>query len=138
MSCNTSPKNINYTKNVHGFGGDSSCNTKYLFELVIDGKNIGKKYFRNLEDNKYSHLIRVINQIRLEDVESYKVSVSVYPSDRNIYYNLEGRINQMESSSIGRCENIYIEFTKNDNGYALCSCFYTGYDHSKIFASPPN
>lgn len=134
----TKPIAITYAKNTHGFSDNFNDANKYFFELVINGIIIGKKYFGNLEETKYSHLIKLSHQIKLQDIESYKASVSIHPSEDNIVYEIEGKINQEQSSSTQRSDNLYVEFTKNDSGYAMCSCFYTGLDHNKIFASPPN
>lgn len=134
----TQPIPIQYAKSCHGFSDSNNDTTKYLFELVINGQSIGKKYFRNLEETKYSHMIKINHRIKLSDIETYKASISVYPAELPLVYELEGKINQNESSSTQRSDNMYIEFTKNDIGYAICSCFYTGLDYNKIFASPPN
>jgi hypothetical protein len=134
----TQPIPIQYAKSYHGFSDSNNDTSKYLFELIINGEVIGKKYFINLEETKYSHMIKTTHKIKLSSIESYKASVSVLPADLPLVYELEGKINQEESSSTQRSDNLYIEFTKNDIGYALCSCFYTGLDCNKIFASPPN
>ncbi len=134
----TQPINIKYARNSHGFSDPNNETSRYLFELVIDGKSIGKKYFGNLEEIKYSHLIKLNHRIKLSSIETYKATLNIFPSDDHIIYELEGQINQHESSSTQRSDNLYIEFTKNDMGYAMCSCFYTGLDRNKIFASPPN
>jgi hypothetical protein len=134
----SNPRPIKYTKSIHGFSDSNNDNNKYLFELKICGKTFGEKYFRNIEDNKYSHLIKLIDKIDFNSIDSYKAVVSVLPSDLPINYNLEGIINKDFSSSTQRSENLYIEFTSNDNGYTMCCCFYTGLDGNKIFASPPS
>ena len=134
----TQPIQIRYAKNQHGFSDPNNETCRYHFELIINGQDIGKKYFRNLEENKYSHIIRLTHKIKLCDIKSYKASISIHPSDSPLIYELEGQINQFESNSTQRNNNIYIEFTKNDMGYTMCSCFYTGLDQNKIFASPPN
>lgn len=134
----TQPIPINYVQSQHGFSDSNNKNYQYLFELIINGESIGKKYFRNLEDNKYSHLIKLNHRIKLSDIKNYKVSVSIYPSETASTYELGGDINQNESYSTQRDDNLYIEFTKNDNGFTMCSCFYVGLDHDKLFASPPN
>jgi len=138
LNNSSQPIQINYAKNNHGFSDSNNDMSKYLFELIINGQIIGKKYFGNLEDTKYSHLIKTNHKIKLSSIESYKAFVSIYPSELPLLYELEGTINQSESSSTQRSDNLYIEFTQNDNGYAVCSCFYTGLDYNKIFASPPN
>ena len=134
----TKPIQIKYIKNHVDFLNPNNNMSRYLFELLINGESIGKKYFRNLEQTKYSHLIKLNHKIKLADIHSYKVSVSIYPSDTFISYDLEGNINQDESSSTQRSDKLYIEFTKNDMGFAICSCFYMGLDKNKIFVSPPN
>ncbi len=78
------------------------------------------------------------HRILLKDIQSYKVSVSIYPIDLSMLYELEGQINNEESSSTQRSNDLYIEFTKNDAGFAMCSCFYTSLDSNKIFVSIPN
>jgi len=134
----TQPIPIKYAKSYHGFSDSNNDTSRYLFELVINGQVIGKKYFRNLEENKYSHLIKLGHKIMLSEIKSYKASVSIYPSETPLTHELEGEINQNESSSTQRNDNLYIEFTKNGMGFTMCSCFYTGLDQNKIFASPPN
>jgi hypothetical protein len=132
------PLPINYAKNNHGFSNSNNDSNKYLFELIIKGKKIGKKYFRNLENTKYSHFIKIDHEIKLSDITSYKASLKIFPDDKEITYELEGNIEKDFSNSTQYTDNLYIEFTRNDNDYAICSCFYTGFDNNKIFASPPN
>jgi len=129
---------IQYSKNYHGFSNPDNDTKKYLFELIINGQIIGKKYFRNLEEIRYSHLIKLEHKIKFSSIQNYKTSISIYPNEYPQIFELEGIINQNETTSTHKTENIYIEFTQNNNGYALCSCFYVGLDNNKIFASPPN
>ncbi len=132
------PIPINYAKSYHGFSDSNNDKSRYLFKLIINGQTIGKKYFSNLEETKYSHLIKLNHKIKLFDINTYKVTVSILPSEIPLIYELEGEINKEASSSSQRSDNLYIEFTKNDMDYTMCSCFYTGQDQNKIFASPPN
>lgn len=131
------PMPIKYAKSTHGFSDSNNNNNKYLFELSINGENIKKKYFKKIEDIKYSHLITLEDMIKLNNIDTYKASVSIFTAEFPLNYNIEGDINKDYSSSSQRSENLYIEFTKNNMGYAMCSCFYTGFDNNKIFASPP-
>ena len=39
---------------------------------------------------------------------------------------------------VNSASNLYIEFSQNENGYTICTCFYTGLDYNKLFVSPPN
>lgn len=134
----TQPIKILYEKNYHGFSDSNNDTSQYLFELIIETNSSDIKYFRNLENNKYSHLIKLDHRIKLTDIKSYKASLSMIPKKNFDICELEGNINQNESSSTNNQNNLYIEFTKNNSGYTLCSCFYTGSDQYQIFASPPN
>lgn len=133
----TKPMNIRYAKNYYGFSDSNTNINKYIFELIIKGKTIGIQYFRKIEDAKYSHLIKITDNIKLSDIDSYVASIIILPNEEHNNYELEGTINKTESSSTQRSHNMYIEFTKNDTGKTVCNCFYTGLDHNKIFASPP-
>jgi hypothetical protein len=129
---------IKKSKKCYDFSKFDDNTPRYFFELTINGENIGKKYFRNLEEIKYSHLIKLDHKIILENIDKYKLLVRIYKSGINYLYELEGKINQCHSSSTARSNELYIEFAKNSLGYALCSCFYTGLDKNKLFVSPPN
>jgi len=128
---------IKYKNNNHGFS-DFNNISQYIFSLTINSKNINNMIFKNIENNKYSHLIKLDNQIKLSDIESYKVSVKVLSSNIIFDFELEGEILHTQSSSTERNSDLYIEFTQNENGYTLCTCFYTGLDYNKLFVSPPN
>ena len=104
----TQPIPIKYAKSCHGFSDSNNDTSRYLFELVINGQSFSKKYFRNLEETKYSHLIKLNHKIKLSDIKSYKASVSIYPSEVPLTHELEGEINQTESSSTQRSDNLYI------------------------------
>ena len=132
----TQPVSIKYSKNYHGFSDSNTNMQKYLFELIIKG-DFGLRYFKNIEHAKYSHLIKLNDKIKLNEIYSYTASISILPSDNPQNFELDGKINQDESSSTQRSENMYIEFTQNDMGNTMCCCFYTGADNNKIFASPP-
>jgi hypothetical protein len=128
---------IKYKNNNHVFS-DFNNISQYIFSLTINSKNINNIIFKNIENNKYSHLIKLDNQIKLSDIEFYKVSVKVLSSNIIFDFELEGKILHTQSSSTERNSDLYIEFTQNENGYALCTCFYTGLDYNKLFVSPPN
>ena len=134
----SSPVSIKYSKSTHGYSNFDNNNIKYLFELIINSDKIGSKYFRNLEDIKYSHLITLNHTIKFDDIKNYKATIKLFPSNDEYSPTLSGIINHEQTFSNQKGDNIYIEFTRNDSGYALCTCFYTGLDHNKIFASPPN
>ena len=93
LNTKTKPIHIKYIKSIHGFA-DSNNNNKYLFELIINGKNIKNKIFRKIEDTKYSHLLTINDNIKLNSIDTYKARVSIFPSELPVNYNIEGEINK--------------------------------------------
>jgi hypothetical protein len=126
-----------YKNNNYGFS-DFNNDSQYIFSLIINGKKINNMTFKNIEDTKYSHLIKLDNQIKLNDIEYYKVSVKILSNNITLDFELEGNIIHNQSNSTECNNNLYIEFSQNETGYAICSCFYTGLDYNKLFVSPPN
>jgi hypothetical protein len=110
---------------------------QYIFLLTINSNNLNL-IFKNIEFNKYSHLIKLNNNIKLKDIISYKIQISIISNNIINDFELEGDIDHNSNYSTHKNDNIFIEFTQNDNGYALCSCFYTGLDYNRLFVSPPN
>ena len=118
---------------------DYNIINQYIFSLVINGNNIPENLtFKNIEQNKYSHLIKLGNNIKLKDIKNYKVKISVISNNIINEYELEDDIEHNRKCSIHKNNNIFIEFTQNDNGITLCSCFYIGLDYNRLFVSPPN
>ena len=128
--------NIPIKRNNYYHFSDFNNSTQYIFLLNIYGaKNIT---FKKIEDNKYSHIITLDDKIKLNNIESYKLSVYVLNNNINTKFELEGDIIHTQTSSTERNNNLYIEFSQNECGYTLCTCFYTGLDYNKLFVSPPN
>lgn len=112
---------------------------KYIFTLeLILYNEFNNVIIRKIEHTKYSHLIKLDNQIKLDNIKCYNVSLRIILNNIIYDFELEGNIIHNLTTSTNRDNNLYIEFTQNKNGYALCSCFYTGLDYGKLFVSPPN
>jgi hypothetical protein len=126
-----------YKNNNYGFP-DFNNITRYIFILTINGEKINNLIFKNMEKIKYSHLIKLDDKIKLNDIKTYKIQVSIIANNIISDFELEGDIMHNQSNSTQNNRNLYIEFTQNENGYALCTCFYTGLDYNKLFVSPPN
>jgi len=135
MSETTVSLNIPIKYNHNRFS-DFNNITQYIFSLSIYGKK--KILFKKIEDTKYSHIIKLDDKIIFYEIEFYKVSVSILANNIKNDFELEGEIKHDQTSSTKKNNNLYIEFSQNENGYTLCSCFYTGLDYNKLFVSPPN
>ena len=51
---------------------------------------------------------------------------------------MKGSINHDLSNFTQKDENFYIEFSKNNKGNTICSCYFIGIDFNSMFISPPN
>jgi hypothetical protein len=133
----TMPIPINYTKSYHGFSDPpNSCN-KYLFCLELGMKDESVKNFNKIEDNKYSYIIDIDDEINYNDIVNFNIFVSELPFNGN-NYTMYGKIDQTLSTFTQKDENFYVEFSQDTMGKALCTCYFIGVDFNTMFVSPPN
>jgi len=130
------PIPINYTKSYHGFS-DPHNSSKYLFCLELGMKDKSIKNFNKVEDSKYSHIIELDDELNYKDIVNFNVNVSELPFN-GTNYSMYGIIDHESTNFTQKDENFYIEFSQNNTGNALCTCYFIGVDFSTIFVSPPN
>jgi hypothetical protein len=116
------------TKTNYSFSNNN--NNKYLFELFINGNNIKKKYFKKLECSKFCELINQTNEIKLSNIRDFKIVLTLLHSDPYIYYNMEGVISHDKNFTVYNNDILYIEFSKNINDFANCTCIFLQHDNS--------
>lgn len=108
---------------------------KYIFYLYIYDSNKNEKHIKKIELKPHSKLIKFSDKIKFSDITNFKVIISHEMDNNALDYSLEDNINTKQTTSIHHNNNIFIEFTNNNNGYSLCSCSLTT---NNIFVSPPN
>ena len=123
----TKPINIINNKLKNNYGQPAT--PKYVFELYIY-TDVGEKYIIKEEPRSWSKLLKIKDQILLQDIKSYKIIVSEV-SETTIEFSTEGTLNN--SSHANTNNNIFIEFTSNSL-FALCSCVFI---KSNSIVSPP-
>ena len=117
----TKPIPINYTKSSHGFSDPpNSCNKYFFLELGMKDKTIE---ISTIEDNKYSYIIDIEDDINYKDIINFNIFVSELPFNGN-NYSMYGIIDQELSTFTPKDENFYVEFSQNNNGTALCTCYF--------------
>jgi hypothetical protein len=128
----TKPININTNS-----GFSDNTNNKYLFELYIEGKNLGRKYIKKLENKNYSDLIKIEDNILLSDIDNYKIKLTILNNNNVVdKYIINDIINHNLLNNTYNNGSLYIEFTKNINGYTLCNSIH--FKMKSMFVSPPN
>ena len=132
------PIPIKYSKSWHSFSDPNNQIQKYLFELEITMNSDERKIFKNLESDKHSNLIITKDKIKLSEIKSFKIIVSKLPYNYSFNYHLEGLINHDNTSYTQQDENLFIEFSKNSNGFTLCNASFIGVDFEKLCITPPN
>jgi hypothetical protein len=130
------PIPIKYSKSCHSFSNPNNQTQNYLFELIIDLNNKDKKIFIGLESDKHCKLINTKDQIKFDEIKTFRIIVKKIPEEMN--YQMEGKITSDQSFYTQNNENLFIEFSQNSSGYTICNCSFVGYDFFKICASPPN
>ena len=133
----TKPIPINYTKSCYSSSHPSAPKNIYLFSLELKLNNGTIKKFNKLENNKYSYIIDVEDEINYKDIKSFNINVIEIPFTSQSY-SMNGMINHDSTNFTQKDENFYIEFSQNNNGDAICTCYFIGVDFNTMFVSPPN
>lgn len=131
------PIPINYTKSCYSFSDSIGPKKKYLFSLELTLKNKNIKKFNKLENNKYSYIIDVEDDILFNSIDNFRVNVIEIPFNSQSY-NMYGIISHDLSNFTQKDDSFYIEFSQNNNGNAICTCYFIGVDFNTMFVSPPN
>ena len=131
------PIPIKYTKSYYSFSDPSGPNKKFLFFLTIYQKDNKELNFHKLEENKYSYMIDVDDNVDYNDIISFKVNVSEVPMSEN-NFEMKGVINHDTNTFTQKDGNFYIEFSKNQSNSTICTCYFIGVDFETMFVSPPN
>jgi len=132
----STPIPIKYTKSYHSFSDPSSPNNKYLFCLEL-GLKKSFKNINKIESKKYSYIVDIDDNILYSDINYFNIFVAELPFNGQ-NYQMKGKIDHTLSTFSQKDENFYIEFSQNNNGSAICTCYFTGVDFNTIFVSPPN
>lgn len=128
---------INYKKNYYSFSDNPPMNKQYLFELTLYFKN-NKKIIRKIEDNKYTTLIDIDDEINYFDIVNYEINVIEICGENNKSFEMFGNIDHYQSNFCQKDDNFYIEFSHNQNNFTHCKCYFIGIDFNTILISPPN
>ena len=129
---------IKYSKSWHSFSDPYNQIQNYLFELNIIMIDNEKKTFIKLENSKHANLIFIKDQIKYNNINSFKIYVKKIPDESSMNYEMQGNINQDQSFYTQQTNNLFIEFSQDSNGYVICNCSFIGLDFSQICVSPPN
>ena len=133
----TKPIPINYSKSCYSFSDPSAPNKKYLFSLELVLNNGTLRKFNKLESNKYSYIVDIDDEINYDDINRFNIHVTELPLTEN-NYTMFGKVCHDSSTFTQKDENFYIEFSQNNNGNAICTCYFIGIDFNTMFVSPPN
>lgn len=129
---------LKYSKSWHSFSDPYNQIQNYLFELNIIMNDNETKKFIKLESEKRCNLIIVKDQIEFKNIKTFKIIVKKVPGDYLFTYQMSDNIIHEQSYYVQKDDNLFIEFSQNSNGYAMCNCTFIGYDSWRISASPPN
>lgn len=105
----------------------------YLYDLKIITKN-GEKRFSYTESKKYVNLIQLNDKLYYNDLEEYELIVNY----KDTYYSLFGKINNNLSYNTNNNNNLFIEFSHDNSGYTICTCYFLNKDINILCISPPN
>jgi hypothetical protein len=136
----SSPINIpkKRSKSKFSFNYPPSDSSSYYFELELDLNNSKKKMFRKIVDRKYCHLVELDDKIDYNNIKKFKITILKIPQRDSGISIMQDTIKDSESNYSKKENDIYIEFTKNNVGFTVCTCYFVGVDFTNTFISPPN
>lgn len=123
--------------NKYGYGVPRTSPSKYLFELKLKLNNGEIKTVRKIDDNRYTNLLDINDNINYENIKHYSVNVYIIKDDIDSTYNTSGYLTPCESFFCNQDNNVYIEFNRLNNGRVECTCRYVDYNNIGLSISPP-
>jgi hypothetical protein len=113
------------------FGKDNFIHC--IFDLTLYLKDMIKE-FHEISYSKHCTIINSSDLVNFNEIERYTLKVTVFnPKDTVTIQNIFNIDN-----SIYKNDDIYIEFTQNQDGYTSCCCNLITFDNNKLFITPPN
>lgn len=122
------PINIKYEKHV-------TNNIIYEYKLLLHGEKIGLICIENETNSKYIDLIEPLDEIKLNDIDSFSLHIELNSYDYSYRCDINGELDNNTLIFINK--DLYIEFSSNQSGLTLATCCYKGNDNEKLFMSPP-
>jgi hypothetical protein len=133
----TKPIPINYTKSCYSFSDPATPKKNYLFSLELGLEDGTLRKFNKIENNNYSYIVDIDDDVVYNNIRSFNIFVTELPFT-NTNYSMTGTINHDSSNFTQKNETFYVEFSQNNNGNAICTCYFMGVDFNTMFVSPPN
>ena len=135
---NYNAKPINYSKSYYSFSNPNNVIEKYVFELIINTNTLNKKIFRKIENNKKCELIQESDNIKYNTIKDFSLKIVKVPYNINFEYETYSAINHNLYSFNHKDNDIYIEFSQNSSGFAICNSIIISLDLSKLCITPPD
>ena len=95
-----------------------------------------KKIFREISLSKYSKLITTDDKILFNTIKSFILKVTLYRFTKE-YFTISHEFTENDIN-IFKNDDIYIEFTQNNEGFLNCCCNLITLDNNRMFVTPPN
>ena len=113
-----------------------------IFELKLtmkksnDDNNI--LIFKDITYSKYCNIIKYTDMIPYKMIDSYSLTINIIRFMKETFTINQKFTVDEEDTHIFKNEDMYIEFTQNNEGLVNCCCYLTLLDNSRLFITPPN
>lgn len=123
---------INYSDSLYGFENPSNSD-EYTFELTLISTTNKSLTRKKKEKKKYACILKREDKIKYRDINYYTLKIS----GNSVNEVISDYLDHKSKSYHKRSGNVYIEFYEDNNGYAICTCYYLGNNDNGLFISPP-
>jgi hypothetical protein len=128
----TKPINI-----IFGNNKDNNDFIQCIFELTLHLKDNTVKNFKEISYAKYCNIFTYMNLIPFKLIKKYTLNIILIKLHKNTI-SIENNFILEDDTHIFKNEDVYIEFTQNNEGMTNCCCYLTSFDNTRLFITPPN
>ena len=127
------PINIIYNTN----NKDNNNLLQCIFELTLTLVDDTTLVFKDILYSKYCNIFNYSDMIQFKLIKKYILKITVINITKEIYTTKQD-FDVEKDTYIYKNEDMYIEFTRNNDGYTNCCCYLIILDNSRLFVTPPN
>ena len=129
---NLKPINI-----IFGSNKDNIDFSQFIFEITLLLNDDSTKKHNEISYSKHCKLFTSNDMIPYNMIKSYILNITVIKFTKESY-KIEKIFDNTYDTYIYKNDDMYIEFSKNTDGYTTCCCSLRILDNSRVFVTPPN
>ena len=110
-----------------------------IYDLTLNFNNMNESIkFKELLYSKYCNIINYMNKIKFDMIDSYTLTITTKYNYNKEIYSVTNDFILTDDMHVFKNDDIYVEFTQNNEGYVNCCIYLKVLDNNRLFVTPPN